>query len=286
MNIADIVNRLVNIISYKHPPTFDGELACQCRLLEIPGGIISLLAWLPFIPLDRSLFPQFPQIIYLRLGFSLVGLIVIVFHFLPEWNKNWPGFLKHKSYTLVMLIMTYLALATGYIEGLVETNPAYIGGYCVVLLLFPIAPLRLKHSLILIFLSLFIFFVTGFYYGMNLVPPENKYGMLNLAATLFSTLMGVTVLGILRKHSYQNSRLIQEKKERKLKEFLGEKNLTKREAEVLDLMLQGFSNPEIEQQLYIALSTVKRHVTNIYSKMGVKTRMQLVTMINEIESKW
>ncbi|WP_100489030.1 response regulator transcription factor [Sporolactobacillus pectinivorans] len=52
--------------------------------------------------------------------------------------------------------------------------------------------------------------------------------------------------------------------------------LTKREMEVLLLMAEGKSNQEIADELYIALKTVKVHVSNILSKLAVQDRTQAV----------
>ena len=52
--------------------------------------------------------------------------------------------------------------------------------------------------------------------------------------------------------------------------------LSGRETEVLALIAEGLSNGEIAQQLYIALGTVKRHINNIYGKMGVTSRTQAI----------
>lgn len=52
--------------------------------------------------------------------------------------------------------------------------------------------------------------------------------------------------------------------------------LSEREDEVLRLIAAGHSNAEIAAQLVIALGTVKRHINNIYGKLGVKSRTQAV----------
>jgi LuxR family maltose regulon positive regulatory protein len=52
--------------------------------------------------------------------------------------------------------------------------------------------------------------------------------------------------------------------------------LTAREQEVLQLMASGLSNPEIAQSLYIAVSTVKTHVKNIFGKLQVENRFQAI----------
>lgn len=50
--------------------------------------------------------------------------------------------------------------------------------------------------------------------------------------------------------------------------------LTPREMEVLKLIAEGKSNQEIADQLFIAVKTVKTHITHILSKLGVEDRTQ------------
>jgi len=52
--------------------------------------------------------------------------------------------------------------------------------------------------------------------------------------------------------------------------------LSERELEVLQLLARGASNQEIAQELVIVVDTVKRHVSHIFSKLGVNNRVQAV----------
>jgi len=52
--------------------------------------------------------------------------------------------------------------------------------------------------------------------------------------------------------------------------------LTEREREVLRLVASGFSNREIARALFVVEGTVKNHVSNILTKMGVRDRTRLV----------
>jgi LuxR family maltose regulon positive regulatory protein len=52
--------------------------------------------------------------------------------------------------------------------------------------------------------------------------------------------------------------------------------LSARELEVLQLLARGDSNPEIAEVLVLSFQTVKSHVRNIFSKLGVKNRVQAV----------
>jgi len=51
-------------------------------------------------------------------------------------------------------------------------------------------------------------------------------------------------------------------------------NLSKRELEVLKLLVEGQSNPEIAARLYLSPSTVKAHIRSIMNKMAVDDRVQ------------
>lgn len=54
-------------------------------------------------------------------------------------------------------------------------------------------------------------------------------------------------------------------------------NLTKREIEVINLVLQGLENKEIAKQLIISINTVKKHLNKVYQKCNVKNRVELIT---------
>jgi NarL family two-component system response regulator LiaR len=53
-------------------------------------------------------------------------------------------------------------------------------------------------------------------------------------------------------------------------------DLTPREREVLALMVEGLTNPEIATRLMVSVSTARAHVSNIFSKLGVSNRAEAV----------
>jgi two-component system, NarL family, response regulator LiaR len=55
-------------------------------------------------------------------------------------------------------------------------------------------------------------------------------------------------------------------------------NMTNREKEILALMVEGLSNNEIAERLFVSQSTVKFHVSNILDKMGVTGRTEAVAL--------
>jgi len=56
--------------------------------------------------------------------------------------------------------------------------------------------------------------------------------------------------------------------------------LTKREEEIVNLVVQGYSNKQISTNLFIAENTVKTHLANIFSKFEVTNRIQLIKKIS------
>ncbi len=57
--------------------------------------------------------------------------------------------------------------------------------------------------------------------------------------------------------------------------------LTKREREILGLMADGASNDDLARRLVLSPATVKTHVNHIFSKLGVKDRVQAVLLYKE-----
>jgi LuxR family maltose regulon positive regulatory protein len=59
--------------------------------------------------------------------------------------------------------------------------------------------------------------------------------------------------------------------------------LTPRELEILRLICQGYSNPEIASELVVTVNTIKKHTSNIYGKLGVRSRTQAIARAHELD---
>jgi NarL family two-component system response regulator LiaR len=57
--------------------------------------------------------------------------------------------------------------------------------------------------------------------------------------------------------------------------------LTERERDVLKCMVDGLNNNEIAEALVVSLGTVKFHISNIFHKLGVDSRVEAVKMAME-----
>lgn len=56
-------------------------------------------------------------------------------------------------------------------------------------------------------------------------------------------------------------------------------DLTKREIEVVFLITRGLNNKKIGSQLFISETTVKKHVYNIFNKLNIHSRFELISKI-------
>jgi len=59
--------------------------------------------------------------------------------------------------------------------------------------------------------------------------------------------------------------------------------LTPREAEVLEVLTRGLSNQQIADELVVSRHTVRRHLSNIFTKLGVASRTAAVAHALERE---
>ena len=73
------------------------------------------------------------------------------------------------------------------------------------------------------------------------------------------------------------ARLLKGMSDRSTISAAGQETLSEREVEVLRLVAQGYSNPQIAEELYISINTVKSHIKNILTKLNLDNRTQVAT---------
>lgn len=61
-------------------------------------------------------------------------------------------------------------------------------------------------------------------------------------------------------------------------------HLTGREIEIVGLIREGYTNKEIAENLHISFNTVSNHISNIFDKTGVRSRIDLLNLLEE--AKW
>jgi DNA-binding CsgD family transcriptional regulator len=78
--------------------------------------------------------------------------------------------------------------------------------------------------------------------------------------------------------SVQGALLLNERRDPSTAAELQQLGLTVREAEILDMLASGATNTELAAALHISSGTVKKHLDNLYRKLGVTGRVQAVGM--------
>ena len=58
--------------------------------------------------------------------------------------------------------------------------------------------------------------------------------------------------------------------------------ISKREYEVLELISRGLSNQEIAADLFVSMSTVKTHISNLFAKLDASRRTQAINRAKEL----
>lgn len=86
---------------------------------------------------------------------------------------------------------------------------------------------------------------------------------------------------LLKNHSYLTSVQEKEKKVMAREKYKASNELTDRENEIVDLLLNGRTYKMIAEELYLSENTVKTHIKNIYSKLNIKSKSELIKMLSE-----
>ncbi len=110
---------------------------------------------------------------------------------------------------------------------------------------------------------------------------EYRYMIGNLETSVYTSVIAIlfTGLGIwlgynlLKSSKSEKAQIIEVQIDH---EMLKKLNLNEREYQVLELIAKGYSNQQMADQLFLALPTIKTHLSNLYTKMNVQSRTQAV----------
>ncbi len=91
--------------------------------------------------------------------------------------------------------------------------------------------------------------------------------------------LGWSVLCIYNNAKYFLHEPVEKNSDSPTDDFIKEYNLTNRETEIIKLLLRGYSNNDICDELSISLATVKSHMHNILEKTGAKSRTELMSIV-------
>ena len=110
--------------------------------------------------------------------------------------------------------------------------------------------------------------------GKNRIPlPDNKE-LIEYAAEIYRAIKGEKKAPG-KKEKRDEAR---QKTGRQLVEELNE-----RELEILKLLAEGYSNREISEELFLSVGTVKWYTSNIYGKLGARSRAEAVALAQKLD---
>jgi DNA-binding CsgD family transcriptional regulator len=104
-------------------------------------------------------------------------------------------------------------------------------------------------------------------------------------ATISAVLYGLTVLVFFKVYNRIYTANKTRSNDELTKAFYREYGISDREAEVMEMLLQNFSNKEIAEKLFVSASTVKFHIHNILKKTSCENRKQLLDIFNNYLSQ-
>ncbi len=127
-----------------------------------------------------------------------------------------------------------------------------------------------------------VFTILGIVFWWNIpevIQPFVAFGIL----VYFNLIPMIWLKYFFRPHAESLLKYVEDKTD--LKPVFEKYHISKREQEILKLILDGKSNKEIEEILFISYHTVKNHVYNLYQKLGIKTRYEVVHFFTKYQKE-
>ncbi len=185
-----------------YPPTFTEELNYQCGRILFVVAMITMVAWIPYISLDCRLHPDEFLIPYIRIGLSIVSLIIFILYL----TSRFAGY--HMLF--LVIIGAYLAISCALLTALTKADSVYMGGYTFILMIMAIAPVDRRAALLVIAASLMTFFATGYFKGISFDSLSARYSFLDLISATFVSISFIFLLHETRYRSWLKSKKIDE----------------------------------------------------------------------------
>lgn len=268
MNCLTLFNLIVNYIDYNVRSTLSGTgFNTIIAIASIPGYIGLIVTTFAFLFFIMSLLERRLSLL-LKNSYSIFCIALLTGYVIGLGTYVSVGsihFLKiyHGSMNLVFILVTFSVLGFLLVRSrnIADTNRRRavqeVGLFYSAVYTAPFVVLIVPESMALPILA-------------------STLLILNLVSFLFSKRFLHAYLG--------SSNWKEQQKDMSL--FYAQYEISLREQEIIGLILEGKSNKEIEDALFISSHTVKNHIYHIFQKTGVKSRSQLIHLMHQlIETK-
>ena len=285
-----VVDKLENTgASFRIPKKQETSLPWDLIVILGICTIISILAKL-LVPLDTASSPTY----------SIIRASVLMSIFL--FYTVWMIVLRRKDFGVLWLLFV-LIIFSGLLcySSFASTQPGFASGFfratqeCFMLFCWIVAASRihiLKLPRVFFFgLAVVIFLQppTLMSLGISMFFPMTHAGSEQLAvivtvAIAFVLIVATVVLILVR--SVRNTRRaysdqVHSLVSKAVENIIVTYKLSKREGEVLQLLITGQSFSQIASTLFLSINTVRTHIKNMYRKVGINEKQQLIAMVEE-----
>ena len=142
--------------------------------------------------------------------------------------------------------------------------------------------ISINHLSLIYFIPYLIAFILTIIFRLIKIPIELST-IINLSLIIIFNLGIALWINKYRQVFVQHYIELEVKTSSKLEMFMSNYEITVRELDVIKLICNGKTNKEIADQLFISISTVKDHNYNIYQKLSIKNRTQLMKLYFEFQ---
>lgn len=233
---------------------------------------------------------------YLAAGIILYFLPLSIYELTErEWTNRKKNIFKLLALFQAFLLVLYYATAYQSVVTILASGLLFLViFYSVGFLLISFKEMKSEYTkkVLKLFMVTTILFLPYMYLDTRIeqIAALNKlfpYGLLSVPAfyliwNVLSIYFGVKYFKshISAAKNLQNEKTIIETEDKR-QQFFERFNITNREKEIILLLIEGYSYNQLAEELIISMTTVKTHIHNIYKKVGVKNKIELIHQINK-----
>lgn len=231
--------------SGEKPPTYMLELDKNCARFVFVLSLLSIVIWLRYIEIDRSIYPNFPWMINFRYGLIAVGifcfLTLLLFRF------------RYQGIVLMSLLAFYYIVSAAILAGITTGRSIYFAGYIVAILVVLFTPLPRRISYLVMYLSIIAFGITASIYKIDLKDKETAFMVSLCVNVIILSSVFIYILDRTRRRSYYKSKEIENR--------IKETEYQKKEIETLNEFTKSLNE---EQDIEVVLNQVFTYIRSTY----------------------
>ena len=237
-------------------------------------------------------------LLLLRKGIEYCGIIAISYLLVKTLYgiQNRPLTKPIKNIFIIVMILSAFALGIGLTVFLIKQDATWINLFCtiiwggvifIVIAVFSLNAFEMqslqheKYHVLRLFQSFYIVLLSLFF-----VQNLFRYPFQNFILMIIIWPMNIFPLYWSRhrlRMDNSNGFALNVNREN-IERLISEYSITDREQEILECILHGLSNREIQNRLFLSPHTVKNHNYNLYRKLGVRNRIELMRKVFEYQN--